>query len=72
MLEGLAPADYSPPCRIKIISEQLSESDAQIFMDAIEDTNTWNTSQLHKALAERKLKVSRYLIDKHRDGDCDC
>ena len=72
MLEGLAPADYRQPCRVKVVCGQLSETDAKILMDAINDTHTWNTSQLSKALAERKLKLSRYHIDKHRDKDCPC
>ena len=72
MLEGLTPISNPKPCRVKIISEQLEESDRTILMDALGSPMVWNPTSLEKALAERKVKLPRYHIEKHRAGDCPC
>jgi hypothetical protein len=72
MLEGLTPLPTQKPCRIKVIADQLDESDRMILMDAIGSPMVWNPSALEKALWEREVKLPRYHIEKHRAGDCLC
>lgn len=72
MLEGLTPRSQQKPCRVKVIADQLDDSDRTILMDAIGSPMVWNPTALEKALWEREVKLPRYHIEKHRAGDCSC
>jgi hypothetical protein len=72
MLEGLTPLTPKKTCRVKMIADQLDDSDKTILMDAVESPTVWSPTALEKALWDREVKLPRYHIEKHRARDCSC
>ena len=72
MLEGLVPIRKNQVCRVRMVADQLDDSDRTILMDAIGSPMVWNPPALARALNERQVKLPRYHIEKHRSGECEC
>ena len=72
LLSGLSkPRDNRLTCKIKQISEKLSEEDRKVFDAAVIDPN-WPAATLARELGKRGIKVADVTIGRHRSGDCNC
>lgn len=72
MLEDLKPVSKVRTCKVRTLSEELSETDRAIFLDAVNDADTWSINALVVALRDRGLVITRDSIDRHRRGVCSC
>ena len=72
MLEGLTPPVKAFPCRVRQIATELDESDAVIFMNAIENVDAWSNNGLAAELTKRGVQISEKTIRKHRNRYCSC
>ena len=72
MLEDLTPPARVIPCAIRTILEQLDESDQNILLNALADTEAWSNNALARALTDRGLRISEKPIRKHRSRYCSC
>lgn len=74
LLEGLKPHKFSRTdvCKVVKIQTLLTETDAAILKEAIDDHVNWPSLTLEKALAERKIYMSDDTIRKHRLNFCVC
>jgi hypothetical protein len=53
------------------LANELSKEDKKILLEAVVDLR-WSTNALVGALAERELKLSRTVIERHRKNLCGC
>jgi hypothetical protein len=70
ILSGLTP----PPkhaCLVKKLANELTKEDRAILLDAVVDLR-WTANALVGALADRGLKLSRTVIERHRKNLCGC
>ena len=73
MLEGLTPPkNKAIYCKIDQTFQSLSESDAKIFTEAIDNTAQWGARTLSIALRERGISIADTTIAKHRSRTCAC
>ena len=72
MLEDLTPPVKAFPCRVRQIATELDESDAVIFMNAIENIDAWSNNGLAAELTKRGVQISEKTIRKHRNRYCSC
>jgi hypothetical protein len=70
LLSGLTP----PPkhvCLVVKLANELSKEDKVILLEAVADLR-WTPNALVGALADRGLKLSRTVIERHRKNLCGC
>lgn len=70
ILSGLTP----PPkhtCLVMKLANELSKEDKAILLDAVVDPR-WTPNALLTELANRGLKLSRTVIERHRKNLCGC
>jgi hypothetical protein len=72
MLEGLKPPKSDKPCAVISLANAMSESDREIFLDAVKDVSVWTSNSLSKALRERGVIIADHTITKHRNRTCVC
>lgn len=72
MLEDMTPPVKVYPCKVREVAESLSESDAKIFMNAINDLANWSNTLLAGELNKRGVYISEKPIRKHRRKECSC
>ncbi len=73
MLEGLTPPkSKSEYCKIDLVLKDLSKGDAQILMEALDNTDVWGAKTLSNALREKGLSIADTTITKHRKKICAC
>ena len=73
MLEGLTPPkNKTVYCKIEQTVSSLSEADAKILTEAIENTDAWGSRTLSTALRERGISIADTTISKHRSRTCAC
>lgn len=72
MLEGLAPKEKESICFLmRKATTELDDKDLKILDEAIKNPK-WSANALTDALTKRGFIVSRGVIQKHREGRCDC
>ena len=71
MLEDLSVPLRFFPCRIKLIKDELSETDATILEEAVMNPE-WPCRTLETELFRKGLLLSEKLINKHRKKRCSC
>lgn len=71
MLENLVIPQRSWPCKVKQVSESLTEVDRKIFVDAVMNPE-WPLKTLENELNKRGLDISEAPIRKHRNKACAC
>lgn len=73
MLEDLKPP---PPnqrtCKVGSVAATLSETDKDILLKAVMDSDNWAVKTLSRALAERGIQISDSPIYNHRSKACAC
>ena len=73
MLEGLTPPkNRAVYCRIADLAAEMSETDKEIFLKAVEDKELWSANSLSTALRQRGVSVADTTIAKHRNRACAC
>lgn len=74
MLEGLKPwkDGRQDLCKVANTLRSLSETDASILKEAIDDELGWPAFGLDRALSERGVMLSDDTIRKHRKKICVC
>ena len=72
MLEGLKPPKSDKPCAVISLANAMSETDRDILLDAVADTQAWTSNALSKALRERGIVIADHTITKHRNHTCVC
>ena len=73
MLEGLKPPQNKTVyCKIEQTLSSLSESDAKIMAEALDNTDVWGARTLSTALRERGISIADTTITKHRNRVCAC
>lgn len=72
MLEDLQPLSDKRSCRVRTLTTELNEKDAQILLDAVADDIKWSVNGLSAALASRGISLSKDAIIKHRRQRCSC
>ena len=73
MLEDLKPtSNVRGSCRVAIVAETLSDTDAEILFAAIADKNNWPIKTLRKALQAKGLEISDTPLTSHRAQTCIC
>jgi imidazole glycerol phosphate synthase subunit HisF len=73
MLEDLLPPTAPRgSCKVATILETLSQSDQEILIAAIFDSNNWPIKTLSKALAAKGLQISDTPLTSHRFKSCAC
>ena len=71
MLEGLKPPGALRSCKVKAISENLTQEDRAILLEAIANPE-WPIKSLSRALSERGLQISDTPLSSHRARACAC
>jgi hypothetical protein len=72
MLEGLAPKEKEALCfLIKKATDELTNEDLTILLEAIDDPR-WSMSGLVDALTERGFKITRGVLQRHKEKKCNC
>lgn len=71
MLEDLKPPKRKYNCKVASIQVDLNETDAQIFINAVNDPN-WGFKTLQNSLADRGITLVDTAIAKHRRKQCAC
>ena len=73
MLEGLTPPkNKTVYCKIEQTLSSLSEADAKILTEALDNTDAWGARTLSTALRERGISIADTTITKHRSRTCAC
>jgi hypothetical protein len=71
LLDGLTPPIKTSRCPIAKAKLGLSEGDAKLLDDALENPN-WPAASLAMALRDRGIVFSRFNIMDHRKKVCQC
>jgi len=72
MLENLTPKKKEISCKVRTILNNLeSDADKVILQNAL-DSVEWTNSGLTKALNEKGITISRYVVTFHREKRCSC
>lgn len=71
MLEDLTPPKRLHSCKVRTIAAELSETDAKILLDAVNNPE-WQFKSLSNALADKGLVIVDTAIAKHRRKQCAC
>jgi hypothetical protein len=72
MLEGLKPPKAGKPCAVISLANAMSETDRDIFLDAVQNVTSWTASSLSRALRDRGIVIADHTITKHRNRTCVC
>ncbi len=72
MLENLSIEKPIRSCRVRTSHEELEGKDKDLFMQYINDTDSWPSHTLAKALAARGLVIDPKAIQRHRESQCTC
>jgi hypothetical protein len=73
MLEGLTPPKSKVfTCKVDTLAKDMSEADRKIFMDAINDKETWPSKTLSRELRKLGVETSDQPITSHRNKSCRC
>jgi len=73
MLEGMTPPrNKTLYCKIADTRDTLTDEDAAIFMQAVDDKAQWAASTLSIQLRQRGVSVADTTITKHRSKACAC
>lgn len=71
LLDNLEPQKRKFPCRVRTLAESLSESDAKVLMDAVNNPE-WTAKALARELTKRNVQLSDHSVNRHRSGECSC
>ena len=72
MLEGLTPPKLLRSCAVRTVLNSLNETDKKVFLDAVNDEQTWPASTLSKSLSSHGVDISDRSIRHHRSKACSC
>jgi hypothetical protein len=72
LLDDLTPPVKRYSCKVRTISEQLTDKDRATFLAAINDREVWSAIGLSNALKQRGVQIIDTSITRHRDGLCSC
>lgn len=59
-------------CKVTRTAQQLDDEDRKIFLDAINDSETWSAYALDLELRKRGIVCTNDTIMMHRRGVCKC
>jgi hypothetical protein len=71
MLENLEPPVKLLSCKVRTISETLTEKDRKILLEALKD-DKWTSYTLSVALSQRGISLGDKSIRKHQQSQCSC
>lgn len=73
MLEGMErPKLRFQYCKIQTIAAGLSDTDAKILLEAVENVALWPANTLSRELSKRGISIADVTIAKHRQRACVC
>jgi hypothetical protein len=73
MLLNLKPSNFQGEgCKVTRTAQKLDDEDRKIFLDAINDSETWSAHALDIELRKRGIVCTNDTIMAHRRGVCRC
>jgi hypothetical protein len=71
-LNGMQPPKYIPSCKVRSILETLDDQDRKTLADALTNDKLWKPDALATELTNRGIPITKWPINKHRQGQCSC